>query len=1183
MRCSSCGTENEPGRKFCGECGVALVVPCPSCGEPNGPAMKFCGECGTPLTQAGSISTATGNGDPRPTPVSERRLVSVLFADLVGFTTLSEQRDPEEVRELLSRYFDTARRLIDRYGGTVEKFIGDAVMAVWGTPVANEDDPERAVRAALELNAAVAALGEEVGAPELRARAGVLTGEAAVNLGAEGQGMVAGDLVNTASRIQSAAEPGAVLVGEATRRASEAAIVYEEAGTFELKGKSEPVPLWRAQRVVAAIRGAQRAAGLEAPFVGRDRELRMIKELFHSTTDRGTAHLVSVVGPAGIGKSRLVWEFFKYMDGLADDTRWHRGRCLAYGEGVTYWALAEMVRTNASILEGEETATALPKLRTAVEHAIPDPEERKWVEPRLASLLGLESGPSRDREDLFAAWRLFYEHLADEMPTVMVFEDIQWADASMLDFIEYLLEWSREHPLFVLTLARPEIAERRPNWGTGKRSVTSIYLEPLAESSMDELLTGMVPGLPNELSTKVLDRAEGVPLYAVETVRMLLDRGLVVEDSGAYRPAGAVEELEVPETLHGLIAARLDGLTPQERALAQDAAVVGKTFVKEALASVSGLPPETLEPLLSSLVRKEILTVQADPFSPERGQYAFLGDLIRWVAYETLSKKERRMRHVAAAAFLEASFEEEDVVEVVASHYVQAYDAAPEAEDSAEIRTRARDALSRAGQRAASLGASGEALRYFERAADLAEDPLAEAELHTRAGDVAWTTGNSDAAQHHYERAIDLYESAGRTHPAARVSASYAEVRWATEGGSEEALERMERAFEILAAEEADEAFATLAAQLGRFLFFAGRMEEGHERTELALRLAEGLQLPEVYSQALNTRSLIISADGRPDEALVLLNHALEVALDHDLGAAALRAYNNLCATYGYANRHEEELQAAEHGVELARRLGNQRWEIQLLACELNPLWNLGRWDEALQLAADLQEKGGKGAAASLVQELLILLPVYVARGDIEPAKGILAQARATIMGDTPDVQMQAGIAGAAGIIQLAEGDAEGAFATASGAVEYLLGEGGGGAQMDALTAALEAGAAAGDPSDADALAARIEHILPGALAPSIRAQTVRYRARRAAASGRPADAESGFTQATGAFRELQLPFWMAVTLFEHGEWLVAQGRAPEAEPLLSEAREVFERLKATPWLRRVERLAPAGAPVPAS
>ena len=376
---------------------------------------------------AGGIGSDPSSG-PAPAPEAERRLVSVLFADLVGFTALSEDRDPEEVRELLSRYFDTARRVIGRYGGTVEKFIGDAVMAVWGAPVAREDDAERAVRAALELVDAVRALGEDAGTPALRARAGVTAGEAAVTVGAEGQGMVAGDLVNTASRVQTAAQPGSVYVGEATRRMSEAAVVYEDAGEHELKGKAEPVRLWRALRVVAATGGAQRSSALEPPFTGRNRELRMVKELFHASADDHRAQLVSVVGGAGIGKSRLVWEFFKYIDGLAIETRWHRGRCLAYGEGVTYWALAEMVRTNASILEGEDPDTALPKLLEAVEIALPDPEERRWVEPRLASLLGLETGPARDREDLFAAWRLFYERLAEVMPTVMVFEDIHWAD-----------------------------------------------------------------------------------------------------------------------------------------------------------------------------------------------------------------------------------------------------------------------------------------------------------------------------------------------------------------------------------------------------------------------------------------------------------------------------------------------------------------------------------------------------------------------------------------------------------------------------------------------------------------------------------------------------------------------------------------------------------------------------------
>jgi class 3 adenylate cyclase len=316
ITCSNCGIENREGVKFCGDCGAALAALCPVCGTSNEPGRKFCGECGAALTAGTPTPAVAAAPQPRDLPVAERRLVSVLFADLVGFTQLSESRDAEEVRALLSRYFETCRRLIDLYGGTVEKFIGDAVMAVWGAPVATEDDAERAVRAALDLVAAATALGDEVGAEGLRARAGVLTGEAAVTLGATGEGMVAGDLVNTASRVQSAAEPGTVLVGEATRRASEQTVVFEEAGSFELKGKQGETPLWQALRVVSGVRGQLKAQGLEAPFVGRDRELRQIKDLFHVSAEERRAQLVSVTGIAGIGKSRLAWEFYKYFDGL---------------------------------------------------------------------------------------------------------------------------------------------------------------------------------------------------------------------------------------------------------------------------------------------------------------------------------------------------------------------------------------------------------------------------------------------------------------------------------------------------------------------------------------------------------------------------------------------------------------------------------------------------------------------------------------------------------------------------------------------------------------------------------------------------------------------------------------------------------------------------------------------------
>ena len=365
LTCSACGTDNRAGRRYCGQCGAALSVKCSSCGAENEPEDRFCGDCGAALKSSTASVTPESTGGIGASAVSERRLVSVLFADLVGFTTLSEHRDPEEVRELLSRYFERCRSLIERYGGTVEKFIGDAVMAVWGTPVAREDDAERAVRAALALTSAVAQLGEDVGMPELRVRAGVLTGNAAVEVGAQGEGMVLGDTVNTASRLQSIATPGTVLVDDVTRRASEAAIAYEDAGQHQVKGREQPVHAWTALRVVAGAGGARRSAGLEAPFVGRERELAHVIESFEESAER-SARLVTVVGEAGSGKSRLLWEFFKYLDGVERVVRWHQGRCLSYGDGVAYWALAEMVRARAGIAEEEGPATARAKLDDAV-------------------------------------------------------------------------------------------------------------------------------------------------------------------------------------------------------------------------------------------------------------------------------------------------------------------------------------------------------------------------------------------------------------------------------------------------------------------------------------------------------------------------------------------------------------------------------------------------------------------------------------------------------------------------------------------------------------------------------------------------------------------------------------------------------------------------------------------------
>ena len=564
MTCQACGTPNEDGRKFCKACGQPLALVCASCGAVNTPDARFCGECGSVLAET-PAATPSAAAPSAGAPSTERRLVSVLFVDLVGFTTLSESRDAEDMRALMDAYFETASTAIERHGGVVEKFIGDAVMAVWGTPVTLEDDAERAVRAALELVDAVAALGDSMGVP-LQARAGVLTGEAATSPGAGNQGMVTGDMVNTASRLQSAAAPGQVFVGAPTFRASSRAIAFEEVGELDLKGKEAAVHAWRALRVMAERHGANRVA-IEPPFVGRTEELRLLKELLHATGRESKARLASVSGIGGIGKSRLASELLKYVDGLTEVVYWHHGRCPAYGEGITFWALGEMVRMRAGIAETDAPGVSRTKLAASVADLVSDEEERRWLEPRLAFLLGLEERPAGGGEELFAAWRTFFERISDRGTVVMVFEDLQWADEGLLDFVESLLEWSRTKPISIVTLSRPELVDRRPNWGAGQRNFVALHLEPLPDEAMSELVRAMIPGAADGAVERIVERAEGVPLYAVETIRMLADRGILRAGQDAYEVVGDVDlgSRNVPETLHALIASRLDALGPEDR------------------------------------------------------------------------------------------------------------------------------------------------------------------------------------------------------------------------------------------------------------------------------------------------------------------------------------------------------------------------------------------------------------------------------------------------------------------------------------------------------------------------------------------------------------------------------------------------------------------------------------------
>jgi class 3 adenylate cyclase/tetratricopeptide (TPR) repeat protein len=1156
--CPSCGTANEAGRKFCGECGAALARGCPTCGTPNPPGVKFCGECGSALAAGLTPS-------PAPTqaaPAAERRLVSVLFADLVGFTSASEGRDAEDTRELLSQYFEMSREIVERYGGTVEKFIGDAVMAIWGAPIAQEDDAERAVRAALDLVAAVPELH-----PDLRARAGVLTGEAAVTIGAEGQGMVAGDLVNTASRIQSEAVPGTVLVGEATRRASEAAVSYEEAGAHELKGKTEPVALYRAGHVVAGRLGEGRATGLEAPFVGRERELRLLKDLFHATASDRRAHLLAVVGIAGIGKSRLAWEFEKYADGLVDTVYWHRGRCLAYGDGVAYWALAEMIRSRAGIAESEDESSALRKLRETVAEHVPDAAEREWVEPRLQQLLGLVERTTTDRDDLFSAWRRFFECLAEKATVALVFEDLHWADSGLVGFIEHLLDWSRSLPIFVLALARPELSERHPDFLGAARSATTLALDPLSDEAMDELLSGLVPGLPGEAKATIRARADGIPLYAVETVRMLLDRGLLVQEGSAYRLAGTVESLEVPETLHALIAARLDGLEPEERRLVERAAVLGKTFTPRGLAALSALDEGEVEPILASLTRKELLAIDTDPRSPERGHYGFLQALVQRIAYETLARPERRALHLAAASFLaeRAGLDPDEIAEVIATHYRDAYEAAPGADDADHVRRQALAWLRRAGERSAALAATEDARRAFDAAAELAGEDIERAGLLERAGELALAADELDIAVERLEESRSLFLASGRTHDAARAAVPVCTALWNL-GRIDDALDLALPALDVLSADEPSEDVARLAAEVGRLHFFRGEADAAMRRVEQALVIAESRELPEVLSEALNTKSLILRE--RPRESRALIREALAVALEHDLVGAALRAYNNLAADAWMRERYDECRQWGTEGLELARSRGHRLSVVSFAALKALFLLEDGEWDGAFALADELLPQQ-PSANATVVTVQIRLAAAALDRDDRQEARRRLDLVAPEVL-QTTDLQLRSVGHEYEAVRSIDEGRVDDALHACRLAIEGELRLNDVQRAAGALRWARAVADEFGCVSALAELVALFDDVPENWRTRRTVANLEHARALLAAHAGEGDDATHAFGVALAATRSTGDRWLTAEILTDYGRFLTGSGRAEEAEPLLEEAQELSERMGARRELERI-------------
>jgi len=1103
--------------------------------------------------------------------VAERRVCSVLFCDVVGFTPLSEARDPEAVRELLSRYFGLARTIVSRYGGVVEKFIGDAVMAVWGTPTATEEDAERAVRAALDLVATVGELGAEAEVPGLAARAGVVTGEVAVTLGAVGEGMVAGDAVNTAARVQTTAEPGQVLTDEATHRLAASAIGFAEAGSHRFKGKADPQRLWRATRVLSAVGGAQRVDGLEAPLTGRDAELRTLKELFHATAERRVPRMVLVSGPAGVGKSRLGWEFEKYIDGLAETVWWHRGRCLSYGEGVVFWALAEIVRQRLGIAEEDPADTAAAKLAAGLDRFITDPGERAFTGTRLSRLLGVpvadDTGAALSREELFAGWRLFFERLAATGPLVLLVEDAQYADAGLLDFLDHLIDWSRDLPIYVLVFARPELGQVRSRFGTG-RNRSTLTLDPLDPASMDQLVDALVPQMPPSARAKITGQAQGVPLFAVETVRSLIDRDVVQPVEGVYRLVGDIGELVVPDSLHALLAARLDALDPGVRLLVADAAVLGATFPAEALIAVSGTDEPSVRTVLADLVRREVLAVSADPLSPERGSYQFAQQMLRQVAYDTLSRRDRKTRHLKVAAHLRSAFagDGEEVAEVIARHYLDALHALPEDPDAAQIRADAITALIRAGERAERTGAPAQATASYATAAELTPpDTGAAAVLRERAARAALTNSSWATALQHVGQARDLYLERGEDRAAARAQAIAGRALHLS-GRHAEAREQLTAAVEVLAADpDADTVHAL--AELAALEAIAGSPDADRLTAEVLI-LGQDLDVGDgQLGELLLIRGLYLGLVERRPQAVAYFRESARLAARADdnftLGRALLNLSDVLAPTDPPA-----AVEAARTAAGHLRRVGNRGVLSAAIMNLSESLLQLGDWDAADAELIQAVESDAMGDAEYVTHARGWLAAL---RGDVGSAETLLAALPEICASEDP--QDKAMISVAEAFTATARGQLEPALRGARAAL----------AHVDAL------GVSATSLRWAWPLAARMAHELrdtaavrdllalldarkPGHLAPMLRAERDLARARLAEDDGGQPGA-AAFAAAIVSLREKSTSYHLAHGLLDHAEYLTRHDDSDAAMLAVDEARAIARRLRCQPLLDRADAI----------
>ena len=1101
---------------------------CPSCGEENPERARFCLACGHALAE----ETASGE---------ERKVVSVLFVDLVGFTDRSDRADPEDVRATLRPYHERVKADIERFGGTVEKFIGDAVMAVFGAPVSHEDDAERAVRSALRIVETIEELQTE--GLDLAVRAAVTTGEAVVALGARperGEGIVAGDVVNTAARLQANAAPGTVIADEVTVRSAEGAIVFEPLQPVAAKGKTAPIPVWRATQARSVV--GQPETAQRTPFVGREHERQLLLETFLRVERESTPQLVTIVGEPGVGKSRLVTELRATLDDRTELVTWRHGRCLPYGEGITFWALGEVVKAEAGVLESDDRDEAGSKLERAVTALFDDPSEREWLTSRLAPLVGSAGdGSAVGRDEAFAAWRRFLEAMAARHPLVLVVEDVHWADEALLDFLEHLLDWAAPVPLLILATARPELYDRRPDWSGGKRNATTIAVSPLSSEETARLLHGLLERalLPAGTQASILERAGGNPLYTEQFARMLSERG-------------EAADLPLPEGVQALIAARLDTLPPDTKALLQDASVVGRTFWTGAVAAIGGRDAEAVQAGIRELVRREF--VRPVRVSSVKGQdeFSIWHALVRDVTYQQIPRARRAEKHVAAADWVEGTAEERvaDHAEILVSHYEQALELFRAAgEERPGLEDKLGRLLALAGDRAMGLDIAA-AEGAYRRALGMARDGQERAAVLVKLADALQEQGRLPEAEQAYEDALPALSEAGDERMSALAKLGLARALW-RRGDTGRARELTYDGVAVLERDPGPDLVgayerAAVVDALG------GRSREGMAWAEKAIALAGRVGIENVC------RSLQMRGLGRIDlgdlaGGLDDMREALELSLRLGLGFETGSAYGNLGELTALHENIEAGLELIDAGRDFARSRGLTHHEMWSRASRLWVLHELGRWDELLDESEAILEWDRAHSGTQIeVGVLTTRAPVRAHRGDVAGAARdaaiFLPRAR-----EIADPQAVAPALMVAALVCVLDGKGDDAVELTR---EFdQLTQGHPSRRIGGLTELVRVCAATGQLVLGDALvegaydAPRTHHAL-GALATA--------RAILAEASGDAERAGDLYRTAAGHWSD-----WGSV--FERGYALLGVGRCTGDEDALQEGTAVFEGLRAVP------------------